>query len=288
MARCAVSGVVQQGHDPTTNEATLAARPILKWPGGKTKLLGELTARMPARFGRYYEPFAGGAALFFRLAPERAVLADANAHLVSTYEAIAHETGQVIAELERHGNAHSEPHYNAMKARWNCGAGNMVYRAAAFVYLNKAGFNGLYRVNARGEFNVGWGKHASYTPDVDGLRAAGAVLARAELRTGDYRAALYDARPGDFVYLDPPYDGTFSAYTSGKFGDVDQAEIAFTVRTLAARGVQVMLSNADTPRVRALYAGLRIDVVHAPRAINRDGAGRGKVAEVIVTAGWAP
>lgn len=259
------------------------AAPIVKWAGGKAKLLHELTRRMPARFGRYYEPFAGGAALFFRIAPESAVLADANTHLVAAYEAIARETGNVIAELERHRDAHSEAHYGAVKTRWNGGDGSDIERAAAFIYLNKACFNGLYRVNKRGEFNVGWGKHATYVPDIDAIIASASALARADLRVGDYKQSLLDVQPGDFVYVDPPYDGTYTSYTACKFSDADQAELAYTVRKLAERGAQVMVSNASTPRIRALYAGLHIHTLWAARAINRDGQGRGKVAEVIIT-----
>jgi DNA adenine methylase len=241
---------------------------------------------MPPRFGRYYEPFAGGAALFFRTAPERAVVSDSNADLIATYRAIARDVRTVIRRLEQHQRHHNEAHYLATRAAWNANAGDAAERAAMFVYLNKTCFNGLWRVNRRGEHNVGSGRYAKFEPDVDNLAAAAAVLARAELRAGDYQAALYDVGAGDFVYLDSPYDTTFGSYTVGKFGDAQQAELAFVVRTLAARGVSVMASNADTPRIRALYAGLRIDVVQCARAINRDGAKRGPVDEVIVTAGY--
>jgi DNA adenine methylase len=261
---------------------------VIKAGGGKAKLLPELLARMPPRFGRYFEPFAGGAALFFRVAPERAVLNDANAELIATYRAIAHDVERVIRELERHSARHSEARYLEVRAAWNAKAGDAAERAAMYVYLNKTCFNGLWRVNRSGANNVGSGKYARFDPDAENLRAAAAMLARAELRAGDYQAALYDARAGDFMYLDSPYDGTFTAYTTGGFTAAHQAELAFVARTLAAPGVAVMASNADTPRVRALYAGMRIDVVQCARAINRDGEGRGAVDEVIVTAGYEP
>lgn len=255
--------------------------------GGKARLLPELLARMPARFGRYYEPFAGGAALFFRVAPERAVLSDANADLMGMYGALAERIHHVVENLECHMLFHSEEHFLAKRETWNeREVMNPVMRAADFIYLNKTCFNGLWRVNRKGEMNVGWGKHPSFAPDVENLRAAATVLARAAIRTGDYRATLADAKLGDFVFCDPPYDGTFGAYTTGGFSDVDQAELAHTVRCLVDRGVQVMVSNADTPRIRALYAGMRIDVVQRPGTMACDGTKRGKVDEVIITAGY--
>lgn len=273
------------------NQEPARAHPVIKMVGGKTRLLPELLARMPARFGRYYEPFAGGAALFFRVAPERAVIADSNADLMGMYRALAGDVETVLDLLGRHSRWHSENHYAAVKEGWN-GTSYTRYtragRAAAFLYLNKTCFNGLWRVNRKGEMNVGWGKHPTFVPDVENLRAAAGALARAAMRTGDYRTTLVDSGRGDFVYLDPPYDGTFGAYTTGGFTDVDQAELAHTVRCLVERGVQVMVSNADTPRIRALYAGMRIDVVQRPGTMSCDGAKRGKVDEVIITAGYGP
>jgi len=274
----------------TTGGPHLAA-PVVKAAGGKTRLLGELVPRMPARFRRYYEPFAGGAALFFRLAPARAVLSDANADLMAVYRAIAEDVEAVIARLAQHRAAHAERHYYAIRDAWNRRdpAWPLVDRAAAFVYLNKTCFNGLWRVNRAGLFNVPLGRYADPAICVpEALRASAAALRGATLREGDYGAAIADARRGDFVYCDPPYDGTFGAYTADGFDDAAQAALAFAVRTLVARGCQVMVSNADTPRIRALYAGMRIDVVRCARAINCDGRGRGAVDEVIVTAGYEP
>jgi DNA adenine methylase len=238
-------------------------------------------------FGRYYEPFAGGAALFFRLAPQRAVIGDSNADLMAMYGAIAGDVEAVIGQLEWHRDRHSEVHYLATRTAWNAKSGSAIARAAMFVYLNKTCFNGLWRVNRRGENNVAFGRYTNPPICVpDALRAAALVLAGATLRTGDYREVLNDIKRGDFAYFDPPYDGTFTAYTAGGFGDAQQAEVAFTARAIAARGCKVMVSNADTPRVRALYAGMRIDVVKCGRAINSDAAKRGDVDEVIVTAGY--
>jgi DNA adenine methylase len=267
------------------------AAPIVKWVGGKTRLLPELLRRMPARFGRYYEPFAGGAALFFRVAPERAVLGDDNRDLVNLYRTVGKQVDDVIRRLAVHRRLHSETHYYEMRARWNDDhvSWTHVDRAAAFVYLNKTCFNGLWRVNRAGHFNVPMGRYED--PPicaVEPLRSAAAVLRGAELRHGHYRDAVKDARAGDFVYFDPPYDtvtstANFTGYTSGSFTADDQRELAELARRLVARGCSVMLSNSDTPFVRSLYKGLRVDRVRCARAINSNAAKRGDVDEVIIT-----
>lgn len=266
----------------------MTAGPIVKHAGGKTKLLPELLARLPSTFNRYYEPFCGGAALFFALRPEHAVLGDANADLIATYRAVAEDTDRVVAALAGYRAMHSKETYATTRDQWNGRSwADPELRAAAFLYLNRCCYNGLWRVNRAGEFNVPMGRYKDPLASVaERIRAAAPVLARAELRDGDYRAALADAQSGDFAYIDSPYDGTFTAYTGGGFDAAAQAELTFEVRALAKRGVMVMVSNADTPRVRALYAGLRIDRVRCPRAINSDGKKRGCVNEVIVTAGY--
>jgi DNA adenine methylase len=272
----------------------LPAAPVVKWVGGKTKLLGELIARLPDRIGRYYEPFAGGAALFFRVAPARAVLNDDNADLIGTYRALATNPDAVIRKLGYHRQHHGRVHYYAMRERWNDPAQTWAphERAAAFIYLNKTCFNGLWRVNRSGRFNVPMGRYDDPPICVpDALIAASVVLARAELRCGDFRAAVADAGAGDFVYFDPPYDpvaptANFTSYTAGAFGPDDQRALAELARTLVARGCRVMLSNSDTPFIRSLYKGLRIDRVKCPRAINSDASRRGDVDEVVVTGGY--
>jgi DNA adenine methylase len=266
---------------PPSEQAQISAAPIVKWVGGKTRLLPELLRWIPSSYGRYYEPFAGGAALFFRLAPQRAVLSDANADLIAMYRAVADDVDHLIVLLRLYQRDHSETQFYGTRELFNRNALTPTQRAAAFIYLNKTCFNGLYRVNKAGAFNVPIGDYKLPTIlDEPALRAAALVLARAELRAGDYRNALCDARDGDFVYLDPPYDDTFNAYTTDKF---DQSELAGMARMLDARGVHVMLSNSDTPLVRELYADFQIERVRAARSVNSDGAGRGDVDELIIT-----
>jgi DNA adenine methylase len=270
------------------------ASPVIKWVGGKTKLLPELIARLPDRMGRYYEPFVGGAALFFRLAPKNAVLADANADLIALYTAIAGDVAAVIRRLQHHRAAHDEKHYYAMREKWNQhhDQWSNAERAAAFIYLNKTCFNGLWRVNRAGGFNVPIGRYTDPPICVpDTLRAAHAVLADTELRHAGYQSSVADAGRGDFVYFDPPYDpvtptASFTSYAKDGFGAEDQEELADTARRLVARGVQVMLSNSDTPFIRSIYKGFTIDRVKCSRAINSNAAKRGDVDEVIVTGGY--
>ena len=264
---------------------------MVKWVGGKTKLLSHLLARVPERFGRYYEPFAGGAALFFRLAPRRAVLADFNADLINLYSALAADVDAVIRRLEHHRSVHDEAHYYAMRARWNDRDHRWpaAERAAAFIYLNKTCFNGLWRVNRAGAFNVPIGRYTDPPICVpETLRAAHEVLARAQLRNCDYRTAVSDAKAGDFLYFDPPYDpvtttANFTSYTADAFGPDNQRELAECARELVGRGCRVMLSNSDTPFIRSLYKGFRVDRVKCPRAINSNAAKRGEVDELIIT-----
>ena len=265
--------------------------PILKWAGGKSRLVPELRKRMSTRFRRYFEAFIGGGALFFRTAPENAVLGDMNNDLVNVYRCVAWNVEAVIRKLVVLRRSHSEEHYYETRERWN-GAGRAlpdIARAATFIYLNKTCYNGLWRVNSRGAFNVPVGRYVNpQIFDREGLRAASALLQRAELRVGSYAESMSDARKGDFVYLDPPYQpasktASFTSYTTGSFGEDAQAELADHVRRLESMGVHVMVSNSDTPLIRKLYKGMRIDQVDCARAINSKAKKRGAVKEVIVT-----
>jgi DNA adenine methylase len=266
----------------------------VKWVGGKTKLLPELMARMPKTFGRYFEPFIGGAAMFFKLAPERAVIADVNPDLIALYTTLARDPNAVIKKLVQHRANHDEAHYYATREKWN--QNHMQWsnaeRAATFIYLNKTCFNGLWRVNRSGDFNVPIGRYTDPPICVpDALRAASIVLARAEIRHADYQAAIEDAKAGDFIYFDPPYDpinstSSFTSYTAGDFGPNDQKMLAATAKQLIDRGCKVMLSNNDTPFVRSLYKGLKLEKVKCSRAINSNAAKRGEVDELIMTGGY--
>lgn len=270
-----------------------AAGPIVKWAGGKTRLLDQLVARAPDRYRRYFEPFLGGAALFFRLAPRLPVLSDSNADLINVYRCVANHVEAVIVRLEAHRAAHSGEYYYQMRERWNQAGGLRadVDRAAAFIYLNKTCYNGLWRVNSRGKFNVPVGRYESPSIlDAGGLRAASRLLCRAELRTASFDQAVAEVSAGDFVYFDPPYHplsdtARFTSYTAESFGPDDQRQLAEVARRLMLRGATVLVSNSDTRFVRDLYRGFDIDVVDCPRAINSKGGKRGPQRELLIRGG---
>ena len=268
------------------------ATPIVKWVGGKGRLLAQLGPLLPpaAEERRHVEPFMGGAAMFFARRPQRALLSDVNPELIGVYQAVRDDVEGVITALSRLAAAgHAAEAYYGVRTRYNTERrASQTSRAAMFLYLNKTCFNGLHRVNRRGEFNVPAGKYKNpRIVDVDNLRAASAALASAEIRRAGFEELLGSARPGDFVYLDPPYvplsmTASFTAYAQEGFGPADQERLRDVYRELDRRGCRLMLSNSDVPFVRELYREWRIDVVMAPRAISCDGAKRQSVAEVVV------
>lgn len=266
------------------------AAPIVKWAGGKSRLLDELIARAPERYRRYFEPFVGGAALYFRLRPRWAVLSDANPDLINMYRCVAGNVEAIIERLERHRAAHDSDYYYSVRERWNRPGGLEadVDRAAAFIYLNKTCYNGLWRVNSRGHFNVPVGRYDDPAIfDRLQLRAASKMLQRTRLRVADYGNAVAEAEAGDFVYFDPPYHplsdtAHFTSYTSSSFGPDDQRALAQVARALVRRGCTVLVSNSDTAFVRDLYRGFRIDVVDCARAINSKASARGPQRELLI------
>jgi DNA adenine methylase len=269
------------------------ARPIVKWAGGKTKLLPSLLAHVPKRIGTYVEPFAGGAALFFALASEpkrrfeRAVLCDANWELVNCYRIVRTDVGALIKALKRY--RYDESMFYRIRAR-DPETMASIARAARFIYLNRTCFNGLYRVNSKGRFNVPFGRYENPSIcDEDVLRAASRALSCASVVHGDFTCATRALRAADFVYFDPPYvplsqTSDFTRYTAGGFGMDDQKRLANEMKRLADMGVGVMLSNADTRGARRLYSGFAKETVEAPRAINAVAKKRGNVRELLVTA----
>lgn len=270
-------------------------KPIVKWAGGKSRLLPELLRRVPERIGTYVEPFAGGAALFFALAEERAqggphtferaVLVDQNADLVACYRAVRDRVEDVIEALAPYH--YDRELYYEVRAQ-DPKKMNDVARAARLIFLNRTCYNGLWRVNSKGKFNVPFGKYKNpRILDRDSLRAAAGALAGVEIVHGDFQTATKDVGPSDFVYFDPPYvpvsrTADFTAYAAEKFGPGEQARLRDCMLALRERGVGAMLSNADTPETRDLYRDLHVEVVLAPRNINRDASKRGDIAELLV------
>ena len=271
--------------DPPDPE-TPRSRPFLKWAGGKGQLLEQLRPLLPARFRRYFEPFAGGAALFFSLRPRRALLADVNAELIDCYIAARDEVDALIEALGRYRYGTEDYYRTRALDRTSL---PLAERAARTIYLNKTGYNGLYRVNRAGKFNVPMGRYSNpLVCDAANLRACSKALEGVDLRVADFEAIASRAKAGDFVYFDPPYvpvsdTADFTSYVPGGFGPDQQRRLARVFASLAGRGVHAMLSNSDTPTVRELYRGFRIDAVLAARYINSRGSRRGKVGEVVVT-----
>jgi DNA adenine methylase len=274
----------------------MTARPIVKWAGGKSRLLPELLSRVPSEMGTYAEPFAGGAALFFAVASDpsrrfrRAVLADQNEDLVACYRAIRDDVQAVIVALGAY--RYDKDLFYATRGRDTRGMSD-VERGARLIFLNHTCFNGLWRVNSGGKFNVPFGRYTNpRILDEDGLRAASALLHGVVIEKRDFAEVTRDLSAGDFVYLDPPYvplskTASFTAYASDGFGQKDQSRLAVQLRELQSRGVFAMLSNADTAETRELYREFAMHVVRAPRSINADGAGRGDTAELLVVT-WEP
>jgi DNA adenine methylase len=241
---------------------------------------------LPTNFRRYFEPFAGGAAMFFSLRPKRAVLADVNAELVDCYVAARDDVDRVIAAL-RHYRYEADQYYRTRAI--DPLTLPLPERAARTIYLNRTGYNGLYRVNRSGKFNVPMGRYTNpLLCDATNLRACSEALQGVDVRLADFEALAARAKAGDFVYFDPPYvpvsdTADFTSYVPGGFGAAQQRRLATLFADLAKRGVHAMLSNSDTPEVRALYRGFPIARVLAARHINSRGSRRGKVGEVVVT-----
>ena len=263
-----------------------AACPPIKWAGGKRQLLPHLLASQPPAWNRYWEPFAGGAALFFALNRPGSYLSDTNPDLINLYQVIRDDVDALITDLRHHRN--EAAYFYAIRAIPPESL-SPIARASRFLFLNKTCFNGLFRVNHQGRFNVPFGRYAHpLIVDPDGLHAAHRVLHTAEIVQADYTAIRSIAQPGDFVYMDPPYapvssTANFTQYTAQGFGWPDHVALADTIRFLASRGCFVMASNANVPAIHSLYRGLWIQVVPARRAINADTSKRTGATEVIIT-----
>jgi DNA adenine methylase len=270
-------------------EASSSPRPVLKWAGGKGRLLPHLLRLTPEKFSAYHEPFIGGGALFFRLAGQvtanRVFLSDVNPALIDVYIALRDCPNEVIDILRVH--VYERDYYYRIRAL-NPDDLTLPERAARIIYLNKTCYNGLFRENRAGQFNVPFGRYKNPTIcDEPNLRAASRALQGVDIARRNFATVLEFARPGDFVYFDPPYHplsatANFTAYDRNGFGPDDQRHLRDVFATLGERGVRAMLSNSDTPFIRELYQGFAVDEVFAARAVNSKANGRGKIAEVIV------
>lgn len=276
------------------------ARPFIKWAGGKGQLLPELSRRLPRGFGRYHEPFVGGAAFFFHLynaglLTHGAVLSDYNGELILCYQVIRSQATELIELLWQHHQRRFDEQYFLEVRSWDRRPDFMertpVERVARTIFLNRTCYNGLYRLNRKGQFNAPFGFYQNpLICDPDNLRAVSHALQDVELAQGDFADVLARTEPGDLVYFDPPYvpvsaTASFTHYTGQSFGEPEQRRLADLFFALADRGVNVMLSNSRTPLSEELYTGraTSLDIVLASRKINCVGLKRGHVEELIAT-----
>ena len=274
----------------------LKAKPFVKWAGGKRQIIDKLQKLVPLEYNTYYEPFVGGGALLFELSPKQAVINDSNKELMNVYKTISTDKGyeETLKLLNTYEKKHNEKFFyqirNLDKDKMKFEKLSNVERAARTIYLNKACFNGLYRVNSKGEFNVPFNKKLKInTYDGQNMTLAYVYFQtnKITMLNTDFEKAVKDAKKGDFIYFDPPYDSenddTFNSYTEDGFGKEEQIRLAKVYKDLSDRGCYVMLSNHNTTLINELYKDYNIHVITAKRNINSKGSKRGNVEEVIIT-----
>ena len=275
----------------------IKGKPFVKWAGGKRQIIEQLKKYIPEEFDTYYEPFVGGGALLFELSPKKVVINDFNKELINVYEVLCDEKKfkKMCSVLNSYEANHSEEFYYEIRNKdRNKNTFNRLSdytRAARTIYLNKACFNGLYRVNSKNEFNVPFGKKTKVnTYEGSNLITVSNYLSNTDYQikilSVDFEESVKDAKKGDFVYFDPPYDSdtsTFNSYTENGFGKDEQERLAKVYKDLDSRGCYVMLSNHNTTLINELYKDYNIHVIEAKRNINANGKKRGKVEEVIIT-----
>ena len=273
------------------------AKPFLKWVGGKGKLIPELSKYYPESYGTFYEPFVGGGAMFFSVAPKTAHINDMNSVLINAYFRIKNDTEKLIDKLDALQIEYKslpdlekkKEFFLEKRALFNQLKSDDFEKSVLLIFLNKTCFNGMYRENSKGGFNVPFGKQENPTiSDHKNLRNISKALNKTIITASSYEKAVSDAKKGDFIYFDPPYHplnatSSFTSYQAGGFSAEDQRKLRDTFKELSDRGCYVMLSNSNSPLILDLYKGFKIHNIMAARSINSVGTGRGKVAEVIVT-----
>lgn len=271
-------------------------KPFVKWVGGKRQLLKQfrdLGLYPPEDFdpitNTYFEPFVGGGAVFFDLLPKKAELSDLNKELVITYDVIKNDVEELIKALKKH--KHDKEYYLKIRSKKIEDLSD-IHIASRLIYLNRTGFNGLYRVNKQGGFNVPFGRYSNpLICDEENLRRVSKSLENVFIKHQDFKEVLKRAKEGDFVYFDPPYfpvskTASFTSYTAESFLEKEQIDLRDTLAELHERGCFVMLSNSDTPFINEIYSGIKsvkINKIVAGRAINSKASGRGKITEVLIT-----
>lgn len=274
-----------------TETKKFTTKPFLRWAGGKIRSIPFLENHLPPNFSlmhRYYEPFIGAGSLFFHIKPSKAILSDNNKDLIECYETVQKRPDAISTYLEQYLSNTCEEYYYKMREKYNTSK-HSIARAALFIYLNKTCFNGIWRVNKKGEFNVPYGfKEPPALPSKEKLRNVSMSLSNVELIHSDYKEAVKNAKRDDFIYFDPPYlpiNGTscFTRYTIDRFTKDDHDELALLAKKLTSKGCYVLISNAESPYIRSLYEDdFNIFELEVTRWIRSDGK-RYKVKEVAIT-----
>ena len=263
--------------------------PIVKWVGGKRQLMFELLKNMPENYNRYFEPFIGGGALFFELQPDNAYISDMNEELINLYKVVRDNVDELITDLQKHDI--SKEYFMEIRnidRTEEYGNWSDIQKASRFIYLNRTCFNGMYRVNSKGEFNVPFGHYKNpRILDENNLINCSNLLQRTEIKHADFSEILKRVKKGDFVYFDPPYvplseTSSFTSYTKDGFDMDMQFKLRDVCDELDTMGVKFLLSNSDTKLVNELYENYNIKKVFASRQINANADGRGKITEVLV------
>jgi DNA adenine methylase len=280
-------------HRVATSEPDKKAKPFIQWVGGKREMIPQYKDFLPQKFNNYYEPFLGGGAMFFYLQPEKAILSDNNTELIKTYEGVRDNPEGVIKILKELKAKHSEELY--IKIR-NLDREISIFHklnnaeiAARMIYLNQTCFNGLYRVNQKGQFNVPIGSSLNrLICDEHTIRSASKILNKISIGEDDFNAILQKAKSDDFIYLDPPYYpvsaySDFTRYTKEKFYKEDQVRLKKEIDRLTRIGCKIMLSNSDCTFVKDLYKDYNIREVYSSRSLNCKKTQRGKVSELLIT-----
>lgn len=269
-------------------------QPFTKWTGGKRKLLPIIKSLMPDNYTNYFEPFVGGGALFFELAPQQALINDFNTELINCYQQIKEHPDQLITLLQHHQEKNTKDYYLDLRSVDRDGRIEQmtgVEKAARIMYMLRVDFNGLYRVNAKNQFNVPYGRYKNpKIVDSELIYAISNYLNKNSIQivSGDFEKAVETAKQGDFVYFDPPYipiseTSAFTSYTHEGFSYDDQVRLRDTFKKLSERGVHVMLSNSSSSLVYELYKDFTIHSIEVTRANGAKASSRGKVLEVIIT-----
>jgi len=274
-------------------------KPLLKWAGGKRAIAQELQARFPEGWenGTYIEPFLGGGAVFLYLSPKKAIISDVNSRLVGFYQHVRNSLLPLLEGIEANASAFNSlsadteklDFYQLIRSRFNESHPDSIESAVGVYTLNKLCFNGLYRENASGGFNVPFGKKNSF-PAIEkaDFHNVSELLGATEILNSDFESTVSNAIAGDFVYLDPPYiplagSPSFTSYHASGFGLEEQIRLASVMVELKSRGVKAMCSNSDTPLTREVFSALRLDQLQAPRMVSARAVGRGSVSELVIT-----